>query len=101
MRFTELKPEWVQRDANRTGTAIWSLCPCGCGGGLLIPLSNPIDGGATDPPEAWGAGLTARWTRAGEDFATMSLTPSVLIWEDKAAGRQHWHGWITNGEVTC
>ncbi|MCK1536905.1 DUF6527 family protein [Bradyrhizobium sp. 176] len=35
------------------------------------------------------------WTLSGgDDFATLSLTPSV------DAGKQgHWHGFITNGEI--
>jgi hypothetical protein len=34
------------------------------------------------------------WHREGEDFETMSLTPSV-----DASKSGHWHGCITNGEV--
>jgi hypothetical protein len=104
MRFIDLKPEFVQSSKsgeNRKGTAVWSLCPCGCGSGLLIALRNPLDGGPPDGPEVWGEGLTDRWQRTGEDFNTISFEPSVLMWEDKKAGKQHWHGWIRNGEVTA
>lgn len=103
MRFIDLKPEWVQSvlsiGRNRRGTAVWSLCPCGCGLGCIIALKNPLDGGPMDPPQVRGDGLTARWNRIGEDFNTITFEPSVIIWQDKARGIEHWHGFITNGQV--
>ena len=35
------------------------------------------------------------WGRTGDDFETLTLTPSV-----DASAHGHWHGFITNGEVT-
>lgn len=96
MRLIDQEPEW----ATSRGSAFHFLCPCGHGECLIVPLANPRDGGPPDPPEKWGPGITARWTASSYDFATMSITPSILAWEDKAKGVQHWHGWITNGEVT-
>lgn len=52
-----------------------------------------------DPPQVRGDGLTARWNRIGEDFNTITFEPSVIIWQDKARGIEHWHGFITNGQV--
>ncbi len=37
---------------------------------------------------------TCAWTRVGEDFDTLSVTPSL---DASAAG--HWHGHIKNGEI--
>jgi hypothetical protein len=37
------------------------------------------------------------WTRTGEDFETLTLTPSIH--SDPAKGGCGWHGFITNGEV--
>lgn len=34
------------------------------------------------------------WNMIGEDFATMSVTPSI-----DASASGHWHGFITNGEI--
>lgn len=36
-----------------------------------------------------------RWTRTGEDFSTLTLTPSI---DGSKAG--HWHGHVTAGAVT-
>jgi hypothetical protein len=33
------------------------------------------------------------WQRTGEDFETLTLSPSV---DASAAG--HWHGWVQNGD---
>lgn len=35
------------------------------------------------------------WTWDGTDFTDLSLSPSV-----DASGRGHWHGFVSNGEVT-
>ena len=34
------------------------------------------------------------WTRTGDDFASMSVTPSL-----DASASGHWHGYITGGEI--
>lgn len=41
---------------------------------------------------AWGCSV-ANPSETANDFATLTLTPSV-----HAVG--HWHGWVQNGEVT-
>lgn len=35
------------------------------------------------------------WTRAGDDFASISITPSI-----DASRAGHWHGFVTNGAIT-
>jgi hypothetical protein len=35
------------------------------------------------------------WNRTGDTFETMTLTPSI-----DGSGVGHWHGFITNGEVS-
>ena len=35
------------------------------------------------------------WAFSGQDFATLSVTPSL-----DASASDHWHGCITNGEVS-
>lgn len=34
------------------------------------------------------------WAINGQDFATISVTPSI-----DASASGHWHGYITNGEI--
>lgn len=79
MKLTELNPRWAL-DAD-----IWV-----CGSLRLgIFFANPVDGkSATDDADN-------KWTRSGESFNDLTLTPSV---DCSVSG--HWHGSITNGEVT-
>lgn len=66
-------------------------CPCGkCGSPIFVAFENPPDGG----PRFDSHPNAPHWTRTGEDFAAMTLTPSILR-------KSHcgWHGFITNGEV--
>ena len=108
-RLSDLNPEWTHSvhspdffgahsltkidgvAQRRRGTAIWCECPCGCDSSLVIPLANPLDGGPADPRGAWGA-INFRWVRQGDDFDSLSLSPSVHV-------INHWHGWITQGLV--
>lgn len=104
MRLTDLNPHWVgaggpgisNADGSpapaRSGIGIGLDCPCGCGAPCYLPLRNPLDGGA--PLES----NRDLWTRTGEDFATLTLTPSVF--RNPAKGGCGWHGFITNGAVT-
>ena len=55
--------------------------------------------GHPDPVEgAWHDVVSCKrsiaWTRVGDDFDSMSITPSI-----DASQSGHWHGFITNGEV--
>jgi hypothetical protein len=99
MKLIELDPRWVgaggegisDRDGNpvpkREGIGVAFDCPCGCGSPCFIPFSNPLDGG---PPVH-----EATWTRTGETFETLTLTPSI-----KRVDGCRWHGFITNGFAT-
>ena len=104
MNVTDLNPRWVGAggpgisDANgnpvpeRTGVGMSFDCPCGCDMRGYVDFSNPTDGG---PPHTKDG---PTWERAGDDFATISLSPSIL--RDQAKGGCGWHGWIKNGEVS-
>lgn len=77
-------------DENRHGMAISFDCPCCRTTRLAIFFANPIDGKApTDDRDA-----EHLWTRTGETFETLSLSPSI-----DASKYGHWHGRITNGEI--
>lgn len=87
MRLTELEPRWLNI-GGRSGMGITFLCPCCRSERLPILFENPLDGGA---PEA---GVRTRWTRTGNTFETLTLTPSI-----DARNSGHFHGFITAGEI--
>lgn len=75
--------------ALRSGVGISLECPCGnkdCSR-IYIGFSNPVDVGS-----AYTSG--PKWSRVGDDFNTLSLTPSI-----QRMSNCHWHGFITNGEI--
>jgi hypothetical protein len=114
MRLVDLEPRWF--DVSGVGGAIDGvtfLCPCAwciANPGKRVRLGiqfTPIgqdrvvaamtleeklrhvhELGTFDVPP----GII--WTRTGETFDTLTLTPSV-----DASASGHWHGFITNGEI--
>lgn len=96
-----MHPEFIScsrsQGQGRFGTALMLDCPCGCGCKIVVPFKNPLDGGAPDPPDAWGDKLTDRWERIGEQFETLTLRPSVHV--KNSDDKTHWHGFITDGVV--
>ena len=104
MKLIDLNPRWVgaggegisDKDGNpvpaRHGVGLGFDCPCGCKIRGYVDFANPLDGG---PPLR---DAHHQWQRTGEDFATLTLTPSILRSREK--GGCGWHGFITNGEVT-
>jgi uncharacterized protein DUF6527 len=115
MRLTDLDPRWWA-DAGRQGQGLTFLCPCCRQVRLGVAFTNPTDGG---PPHAvtvedqlrfvHGAEFTdspgdvpimdvapgkACWTRFGETFDVLTLSPSV-----DASRSGHWHGFITGGHI--
>jgi hypothetical protein len=105
-RFLELNPQYSKIDPlfprGRHGMGVIFCCPvhhpraetCDFEH-LFVPFENPIDGG---PRFLSGQGKdgTAFWVRTGDTFEALSLTPSILF---PADGPEHWHGYVTNGEV--
>lgn len=115
MRLTELSPQWMGAGGPgifnadmtpatpRSGIGLMFDCPKGCpctfeDHGVhrhFAPFHNPIDGG---PPFDQNRPM---WTRVGETFETLQLSPSFL--SDPAKGGCGWHGYIgltIPGEVT-
>jgi len=118
MKLTELNPQWVgaggegiynadgTKAQKRTGVGISFYCPCpDCTSKrignedhdfyyrVFVAFENPVDGGPAHDPRP-----NQQWKRVGEDFAALTLTPSIQrhrIGEDGCT----WHGYITNGEV--
>lgn len=103
MKLIDLNPRWLsyggegvtcngQPVPERSRIGIAFSCPCGCDRDVAILFANPVDGG----PSVQSDGQHA-WQRVGDDFETLSLTPSILRMDGCK-----WHGFITNGEaITC
>jgi hypothetical protein len=95
IRLVDLEPEWISVDGRRVGISF--SCPC-CGTfRVAVQFVNPIEGGAALPPDhrryADHAGF--RWTRSGDTFETLSISPVVL-----ATKAHHWVGHVSAGEVS-
>lgn len=96
MRLSELNPRWVTGLAFSVPipVAVSFWCPHCMAARLHVPFRNPIDPEGLlantnwQPPEP-------SWDRQGDTFDTLTLLPSV-----DASPRGHWHGHITNGEVS-
>lgn len=75
----------------REGVGLGFDCPCGCGDRTYVDFANPVDGG---PPIQTDKRHT--WQRTGEDFETLTLSPSILRTKPHGCG---WHGFIENGGI--
>ena len=75
----------------RSGVGMIFDCPCGkCGVQAQVEFSLALDG------EPWRP-KTPTWTRMGDSFDTMTLSPSIHRAE--RLGGCGWHGWVRNGNV--
>lgn len=107
MKLADLDPRWLERDGQRVGLVF--RCPHCHGdaeGWWLSCIFEPLPLGeqhrlhralrAAEPQcgPVLTCSPTAPWTRTGDDFATLSITPSI---DASAAG--HWHGFVTAGDV--
>jgi hypothetical protein len=61
----------------------------------LRETGNYLDAADAAYTEIVDCKSSCAWQRTGDDFATMSITPSI---DASACG--HWHGFITNGQIT-
>jgi Family of unknown function (DUF6527) len=97
MRLTDLEPRWYALNGRRIGLTF--NCPHCLTQRLGVPFhqrghETMEDGyilanhGATDAQHIWTLG-------GQHDFNTITLSPSI-----DASASGHWHGFITNGEVT-
>lgn len=89
MKLAELEPRWMLSHDGREGIGVSFLCPRCRTSRIYVAFGNPIDGGP--PVDA----VTRWWNREGATFETLSLSPSI-----DASAIGHWHGYVTNGEVT-
>lgn len=103
MRLLDLAPRWIPWGGNPRAILVFQ-CPH-CRNTLLTCIAGPMS--TSDQFDAWdAAGLdsdrgnivpskpTAPWTIQGDDFATLSITPSL-----DASTSGHWHGYVTAGQI--
>lgn len=114
MRLLDLEPHWVSAAwcPPSAKLGVRYLCPCCRQIRLANFLKNPICGNDAidlqrlfeardcDHPDfqKWLADThigSTLWQRSGDTFETLTLTPSV-----DASKFGHWHGFITNGEMS-
>lgn len=99
MKLTELDPHWFVLEKGGPRVGVSFDCPHCRHVRIAVPFHHSgraamEDGyilahqGASDSGHIWTLG-------SDEDFETMTLTPSV-----DASGAGHWHGFVTNGQVT-
>lgn len=95
MRLTELDPRWYTfatvTVGNRVILGVTFECPCCRTQRLGVAFNPPID--PLDQLAETGFHQEG-WTRSGETFETLTLSPSVA-----ADAHGHWHGHIVDGEI--
>lgn len=101
MKLTDLSPRWVSYGGNDKAALIFK-CPC-CREMWLtctfqpIKMSHQLEIYRPEGEASGGHVVPSRqdyaWSRHGDDFESLSVTPSV-----DASASGHWHGFITGGE---
>lgn len=103
MRLTELEPRWQRPNAfpDHWRTGITFVCPACRTHRVAVTFAIPVVPNPMSDMErdSWAQVVKhehkdAVWTRVGDTFDTMTLTPSVNF-----QPRGCWHGTIENGEA--
>lgn len=106
MKLTELHPKWISLGGHVPGTPelrqIGMLFDCPLHGEkcekyprIPVYFANPPSGDAMLPQRNAD---DHRWQLSGTGFDNMTLRPSIVYPHPKF-GPQHWHGFVTNGEI--
>lgn len=97
MRLTDLDPRWFgwTHEGQGVHVGLTFLCPQRCGERLGVEFRNPIGIGGYDPAKIHWPNVGFQWDRSGDTFDTLTLSPSI-----DASKLGHWHGHISNGNVT-
>lgn len=97
MKLTELEPHFFCETAQGGVVGLSFLCPHCLKTRLGIrfnDVGHTLIGVHQPDPLCTQPGVTV-WTLTGTSFEDMSLSPSI-----DASASGHWHGFITNGNVT-
>lgn len=121
MKLTDLNPRWLEFKGEHV--AIMFLCPhcapngreqwltCffrsagslpkdaeGCPGDRELFAAAFREMGYADPEnessKVVSCNPASAWVRVGDDFGSMTITPSI-----DASASGHWHGFVTAGEI--
>ena len=99
MRLTDLSPRWLSKDVfmfrSPTGAGDWITCKR-----VEMPFKDQCKLIYEDNPDLVGQTVVITvanmaWKFSGDDFDTMTITPSI-----DASASGNWHGFITNGVIT-
>ncbi len=103
--LASFQPRWLVDADGRRGMGMSLLCPLCRQERIAVWFKNPVDGGAPI------SGKEFLWERNGDDFNSLTLRPSIdasvpgaIPCSNPPQPNQfwgsHWHGCITNGEIT-
>lgn len=101
VKLTDLDPVWLSPDVfmfrNPTGGHDWLTCKRVAMSrrdqAVLVYKNNPHKNEDNDQDIVLSKPEFA-WSFTGNDFATLTVTPSI-----DASASGNWHGFITNGEI--
>lgn len=90
VQLDSLRPRWLDSLPDRKRVGMSFDCPhCASSDEpyrLFVTFDKPLDGGPT---------IEGRhWSRSGDSFQTLTLSPSV-----DASAQGHWHGFVIDGRV--
>ena len=96
MKLIELDPHWFALESGGPIVGITFLCPH-CRLERIGVAFHHLGREAMEDQyiKAHSPSTGHIWSATGADFASLSLSPSI-----DASNAGHWHGFVTNGEVT-
>jgi hypothetical protein len=95
MKLTELEPRWYVFETGGPRVGLTFLCPHCQEQRLGVTFHNQGEEAMDDAYILAKRPAEKIWTLVGpEEFATLTLTPSI-----DASHVGHWHGFITDGEI--
>ena|ERR1700723_912904 len=107
MRLVDLDPRWLEWEGRKVGLllrcphcqATWLSCMFEVRPVLTGINNQPSQFGlfrqiVDDPHEVVPCRKDFAWTRTSDDFAFMTITPSL-----DASKSGHWHGSVVNGNI--
>lgn len=103
MKLTDLDPKWIEREGRRIGMIFrcphCQKCYLSCIWEPMPIFPDQYDTflamlGEDEGPQTVPSKPSAPWTRVGDDFVVLSVTPSI-----DASDSGHWHGFIMNGNI--
>lgn len=97
MKLTDLEPHWFVLEEGGARVGVSFLCPHCRTQRIGVAFHHAGHAAMEDGyilAHHGAADANHIWTMTGEDFESLSLSPSV-----DASASGHWHGFVTNGEA--